>query len=546
MATTPHDTGNRVPRLDGRSLLEGFRDLGNPPAKVGDRRLACDPGFNRYSAYWVLGPTLDSVNHAMEAMNALDRRSMKEFIAANRASLRSFLGSHFDAGSGRFHTNSSLRTAGILGWQAGVGTVKALYQCSDKKSLGSEQFRKELIATGRVTRSFDPLRAVLGLLRESYEDGAFFDNPDEPLLPTLTTLHVAALVLWNLDKKNLRRRLGEVADLAEVERFIRGCLKSRDVGGRRVAAFTIHPDVEELCVNTTSFGLQLLKRLEIEPPPELRVPMINFLLLAYRGGGFSSTLWEPRSLNATFFGLRALERLMGDEWPVFIRSHAGEILVFLRSCSCERNVSRSTADPDAERTVGFRFAADAARYRQNCLATRYAIHVLDRFGLDVDEMRDQLDEIRGPAFSFLKGQYTPDAGGFCAYQREEVCDLARNDHEWLDRFLEAKDAQLMAAVTGQAGGTIPPEESQVPFDSRIDALYSRLQSLSIEDLPDDPERTAQRIQASHQLELLLQEEVKRLREQFAREYEAPIEEARKNLERAKALRARYASFAPGH
>jgi hypothetical protein len=148
-------------------------------------------------------------------------------------------------------------------------------------------------------------------------------------------------------------------------------------------------------------------------------------LSRYRDGGFTSTEGERPSLNATFFGLRSLKRLQpGWVYRRFVRREAERIRGFVESC-----VSASG---------GAAFAADLSRYAENCLATRYAVLILDALG------PGRVAPTAGPIEKFLTvQQYNDQTGGFRGYLDERV-EAAQP--AVVSRYLAKKNERLLAAV----------------------------------------------------------------------------------------------------
>jgi hypothetical protein len=193
----------------------------------------------------------------------------------------------------------------------------------------------------------------------------------KPYIATVTTLHTATSTLWNLWEDDCRAVLAEIIPVPEIEQFILGCLQETRVGQHEIAAFSVNPQVSELCTNTTFFALETLWHLEHEKvssgqdllSPEQRDKIIRFLVrVAWveGDGGFRSTIGELPSLNATFFGLRALRRLSKTVFADFVEARLDSILRFVESC--------------ADRG-GYAFTNCHDRYLPTPLATRYALQI---------------------------------------------------------------------------------------------------------------------------------------------------------------------------
>lgn len=462
--TEPTEGNSRKPNpprpLTAREVLEGFRDLGVDEHR--ETRLACDPSFNRYTAFWVLGETLDAAYAALEGMSLVSQDLARRVTETMRPGVLGFLAQHWDPRRQRFSTDSSPRTQGIFAFHTAVGVLRGLHQLRSNEPLPMELLERSTRAIGSAP---EPVREGLHeLIATSREGGGVVENPDRPLIPSLTALYTASSVLWYLQGHE-PRDIYRFIEPWRLERFIDGCIKRQRLNDRVIAGFSIHPDHPELCVNTTSFGLRLRKRLGMALDPDLKREIVSFLTLSHRDGGFSSTLWEPRSLNATYLGLRALKMLLEkDRWTSFLSRHGAGIRRFIATC----------VNPVSG---GAPFAPDLSRYGENGLATRYRVQSLLLLG-------DVLSpESASLTFQFFRGLFNEDTGGFRAYPERRV-RADGFDLDELERLLDAKD-QLLHEHHQQklADPSHPP--SYLP-DSRTLELYDRLADLeAVEDAGEE-------------------------------------------------------------
>lgn len=418
----------KFPPLHAKTLLYGFRDLG-VDGEGNENLLACDASFNRYSAFWVLGETLDAGYAAMEGMLRLFPKRAKDLFASSKDSILGFLASHFDRETGRFVTDSSRRTGGTFAYHAAVGVMRSLEGFPEKR-LPFQTFDDYIRKIGgdpRIAR-----RAIADLITAGRQGDGLLENPEAPLIPSVTAMYTAASLLWYLqpEKPEDGPAILRFLERPRVENFLDGCIKRQQVEERVIAGFTIHPDHSELCVNTTFFGLRLRKTLEVPLETQLAREIESFLTLSYKDGGFSSTLWEPRSLNATYLGLKALRLVMtdsgrSDRWENFIYRERKAIRGFVSSCT---NLA----------TGGSRFTPDFERYRENCLATRYRVQTLKEI-LRVEPSKEDEEA----TYRFFVGQFDEASGGFHAYPADQV-DTSGFGLEELENFLKAKDRSLMS------------------------------------------------------------------------------------------------------
>jgi hypothetical protein len=295
------------------------------------------------------------------------------------------------------------------------------------------------------------------LLADCREGDGLVENPERRLIPTLTGIYTGSAIFWYLgDEQEDEHRLTHFIEPHRLERFLFGCLKRHLVDGRWVSGFTIHPDHSELCVNTTFFGLRLMDRLGISREPGCNLEIEAFLTQSYKDGGFSSTRWEPRSLNATYWGLRALKLVAAQtRWTEFLSTHQSAIARFVASCRNPRN-------------AGAPFAPDLARYAENCLATRYWLQIMRLLGVELG------DEERRRIFEFLWERFDPETAGFRAYPDERL-DLDGFGAPELERFLDEKDERLLAHHRENTDD-LGRSRSYFP-DTRTVELYDRLVEL---------------------------------------------------------------------
>jgi hypothetical protein len=495
--------------LSAREILKGFRDLGTDEHR--ETRLACDPSFNRYTAFWVLGETLDAAYAALEGMSLVSPERARSLTDEARPAILRFLAQHYDPDAGRFSTDSSPRTRGIFAFHTAIGTLRSLHQIRADRRLPHKAFEESAHAIGTtseaVRQGLDELIAV------SREGDGVVENPARPLIPSLTALYTASSALWYLQcherSKGGRTNIYRFIDSWRLERFVDGCIKRQRIGDRVIAGFSIHPDHQELCVNTTSFGLRLRQRLGMALDADLAREIECFLRLSHRDGGFSSTLWEPRSLNATYLGLRALQMLLPENrWKGFLKQEGEAIRRFVESCS----------NPT---TGGAPFAPDLDRYRENCLATRYRIQTLRL--LDCPLPKGSVTS----TFEFFHGLYNRDTGGFHAYPAGQI---VRNDFDLqaLERYLDDKDEILHRHHQEKLA-----DPSHVPSyspDSRTLKLYDRLAEL--EASRADEEEIEAVWQALRQVQ---EAEAARFEAYFDARVLKPLEEGHAELDRLERL-----------
>jgi hypothetical protein len=442
------------PRLPARKILDGFRDLGvrDDPTE----KLACEPSFNRYTAFWVLGETLDAGYAALEGMLLACPREARAVINGIRPAVLSYLAGRFDPMCGRFATDSSGRTRGLFATHAAIGVMRSLEGLESNQRLGREGFGQYLRAIGAEVACEGP-EGIEALLAGCRAGDGVVENPEKPLIPTLTALYTASSILWYLgEDQSEKLGLTRFLEQHRLERFLFGCLKRHVVDGQWVSGFTIHPDHSELCVNTTFFGLRLMDRLGVSREARCDKEIERFLTLSHKDGGFSSTRWEPRSLNATYWGLRALKIVAPPtRWTDFLSRHRRSIGSFVASCRNPHN-------------AGAPFAPDLARYGENCLATRYWLQIMRLLGVDLD------DGERKRIFEFFRQRFDPATGGFRAYPGERVA-LDGFAAPELEQFLDGKDERLLAHHRQNTEGLKRP-----PFfspDTHTIELYDRLVEL---------------------------------------------------------------------
>lgn len=443
-----------LPRLPAREILEGFRDLGVPDDPTA--KLACEPSFNRYTAFWVLGETLDAGYAALEGMLLACGERARPAIESIRPAVLSHLARHFDPGRGRFSTNSSDRTRGLFATHVAIGVMRSLEGLGHNERLGWRRLDRYLHEAGleAAPAVAEGIRALIAGCREG---DAVVENPEKPLVPTLTALYTASSILWYLGGEGEQGwDLTGFIDPHRLERFLFGCLKRQRVDDRWISGFAIHPDHSELCVNTTFFGLQLMVRLGVSREPGCDAEIESFLTQSYKDGGFSSTRWEPRSLNATYWGLRALRIVAPPtRWTGFLRRQEDAIGRFVASCRNRRN-------------AGAPFAPDLTRYGENCLATRYWLKIMQLLGVGLPG--EEAERI----YQFFWHQFDHKTGGFRAYPADRVA-LDSFGAQDLERFLDEKDARLLAHHR-ERRDHLDRSVSYFP-DTRTIELYDRLVEL---------------------------------------------------------------------
>lgn len=507
--------------LPARRLLGGFRDLGVGDDEDRRSKLACDPSFNRYTAYWLLGETLDAAYAAFEGIFLISPAEADALVTESEGRITGFLEQHHDPASGCFIADSSERTRGISAFHAAVGLARGLAKIQPGKPLTSKALGGLVLGTEGGGRKL--LDAAESLVADARCGDGVLENPARPLIPTLTTLYTAASVLWNLSPTR-SRGIYRLVPPERLERFVAGCIKRQRVAERLVAGFSVHPDHWELCVNTTCFGLRLMKRLGLPLDGDLRRSIESFLTLSYRDGGFSSTLWEPRSLNATFFGLRAFRLLGAAQSRRFVAKHRRDILSFVRSCWNPK-------------TGGAPFSPDWTRYRENCLATRYWLQILEHIEAPLDP-REAAETLR-----FFKSTYDPRSGGFRGYAADQV-DTEGFGLRELERYLDGKDRSFRREHRRKLedpGRPVSPSPGTRYFpDTRLVALYDRLADLERhKEEARDAGAVEEEIEETwRELRSRQESEADRLEDYFMRNVVSQLDQGFERIRRAEELLAR--------
>jgi len=534
--------------LPARDILAAYRDLGSRRETVAEAALSCDPNFNRYTSYWLIGETLDSTYAALAGLRLLSQERAREFIEDNRSAITDFLMRHFDAESCTFTTDSSQRTRGIFAFHSAIGVIKSLTDPrshhasvtgdSPGRHLGISAYGAVLLASEVKVPQAELAEAVVHFVEQAAEasplPGSLLDSPGSPLPPSLTVLYTAYMVLWNLfDREEARQRLLSILDEGLCRRFIAGCIETSWLGEMRLAGFTIHPASSELCSNTTFFGLTLLDRLGILHEvltPELRQGMVNFIRgIAFHGDGFRSTLGEEPSLNATFFSLRALRLLLGGrEFRAFAERNTPRIRGFVERCTSE--VSGGSA-----------FTSDFGRYVENGLATRYGIqilHILDRATQAGDGGREReppfARESEEAAFSFLESLYNPRSGGFRGYPPERIAIEETDPGCWLEKQLARKDEAVRLHLAHPG----------LEADFEIDGLYRDLAAACARREAGEGGRPDEEVEEILvRLRKLQAEEADRFWQEANTRLSMPLDYGQTRLMEARRLRERYEGLA---
>lgn len=457
-----------TPRDFAVAIMNSFRDQGGPHPE-GDRRLSCDPNFNRYSAYWLLGPTLDATHMALETLSA--SKAGRSFIETHHRDILRFIGDSYVHGSGRFRTCPRPRTEGIFATHAAIGALKVTHGLPTGRPIGADEYRR-LVVEAAGASAIDPVQGVLDLFREAAEvsplPGTMIDNPNVPLVPTVTSLQTGYSLLWNLFDDEAPQILFDLLGRDEVLGFLWDCLKTFDVGEMKVTGFTIHPTVDTLCVNTSFFALRMIRRLGLwdellDIEAERRV--VTFLCqLGFQGRGFRSTLNEKISLNATHFGLEALSLFRSDGTSTLdslVDEASESIHSFVKSC----------VRPDGGAAFGLNDL-----YKANCVATRYAQRILVR----LPTTRDSEDLWRGFA-AFCMRQFDEQRGGFSAYSTE--LPLPVEDAELIESKIEEKNDDLL----GQRSWREEPDPLR-KLHFRTDMVFKNVDRLLTlrNEHPEDP------------------------------------------------------------
>ena len=504
-----------APRLPARTVLEGFRDLGVPDES--SEKLACEPSLNRYTAYWVLGNTLDAGYAALEGMLWASKERAFSWIDEHRPTILSYLARCYNEEDHRFATDSTERTRGLFATHTAIGIMRSLERLRPKQRLTKTRFTDCLKEMGVRAPDLGP-KALKDLLAESRCGDAVVENPNKPLLPSLTALYTASLIHYSLAGESATNGdLGGFIEPSRLERFFFGCLKRQRVDDGWASGFVIHPDHSELCVNTTFFGLSLMERQGIHLEPGCKQEIAAFLAQSCKDGGFSSTRSESRSLNATYWGLRALKIVAPDGWGGFLQKRREAIKAFVRSCWNPKS-------------GGARFAMDASRYAENCLATRYWLQIQREFDLGLT------DSEKDKAFGFFQAQFDTATGGFRGYPEARV-DASEFGPDTLEGFLDEKDRKLLEHHHSRLHG--PSASSYFP-DTRMIELYDRLAELEHESLRRRKDPMAVREETEEvwrQLQARQEAEAARFEAQFDAEILAPLRAGRAELA---ALRERHA------
>jgi hypothetical protein len=396
--------------------------------------LSCDPVFVTHTNHWLIdsGETLDAVSAAVESVLLVahqNKQAIDDYLKEKqRQSIFSFLAKHFDPQLCVFRNNGS-DTAGIYATHAAMGIMKALRNRNWKAPLTEGNYREDIqriCEILHVNLTGDPIEALRKFVTASCAaspmPGGICDNP-QSTLPSLTTLSTASSIVWNLyDKRAATEFFTIVGSNDDTRAFILACLKRYPISDFAVTGFTVRPDVEELCINTTCFGLNLLRRLEWYDSiinSSTREQIINFYHLCFKGCGFSTTPLEPPSLNATWFALRSLRLLDEDEFHRLLNAHADRILEFADSCTNALN-------------GGAAFNNHLDKYVENCLATRYAAQIYDLMReTPGPSVRDKpaVSSWSAGALEFCTSQYNPETGGYCNYALGRIGKEAANGSE---------------------------------------------------------------------------------------------------------------------
>lgn len=519
-----------------QKVPESFRDEGVPrSARIG--QLACDATFNRYASQWLLQESsLDSAYAAIEALAQLPGTAAGQFLERHEEEFSSLLARHFDRGV--FRADGTRRTRGVFACHAAIGVMKSLANLHSRpfiqggrpgQALTHGRYDDMVCSLPGVGRlDLPPHEHVLRLIEESAAAspirGALLDHPASRLPPTLTVLYTAANVVWNLFPDDAVDRFFGLVDEHGCRRFLEGCLRQDTRDSVDLAGFTVHPASEELCTNTTFFGLKLLDRLglrELTLDSGIHRGITAFLVsFAYKDGGFTSTLQEGPSLNATFLSLRALEMLLPEEeFLAFVRAEARRIQDFVDRCSNPVN-------------GGARFAPDDRRFVENCLATRYRLQIVDLLARTNGESVPE--ELIADTHRFLMACYDPRSGGFLAYAPGRLKVDVDDPRGWLEAYLDERDEVLRAALTR------PELEREI----EIDRAYRELEELCLQrsDEGEIPDLEQQVSVVEARLRDLQAEEAQDLRRRAAwilADLGIDLEGSESRLAEVRALRARY-------
>jgi hypothetical protein len=404
--------------LSAPVVLRYFRDLGSSPPEKGSVYLSCDPAFNRYTRFWLTGPTLDATHNALEILRLVNRDVLPS--AKVEARIYALLRERYDAVTGTFAADTLPQSAGIYGLYHAIGLIKTLTGTPSSQPLGLARYSDALRTIGRSPdRGLKRLRVFLQQCAAAAPSGGLVDHPKmSPRIATVTTLHTAVNALWNVLGTEPSQYLADFLPAAEIGGFLSRSLRSKRVGRLSVAAFTIAPTIGELCTNTTFFALETIKHLGLDGllTADARKAMVRFLLrVAWnKEGGFSSTAGEIPSLNATLFGLRALRALSPTEFNLFVTRNLSRILRFVAACEADG---------------GFAFTSRLDRFLPNPLATRYALQI--RKKLREQGFSVPADPAERIAAFVQHDLFDEESGSYCGYPSSRIESSGRLEGEAL-------------------------------------------------------------------------------------------------------------------
>lgn len=425
-------------KLTVSKILSGFRDLGGVPPVPGTVFLSCDPAFNRYTRLWLKGPTLDATHGALEILDLLDpgRKDLDE------DGILRLLKTRFRPQTGTFATDGIEMSAGIYGLYNAVMIMKVLLRRKPSQPLGRDGFREVMKRLGHSPgKALSRLTVFLRRCVAEDFPGGLVDHPEmSPRIATVTTLHMAVNSLWNLYGEEPVELLDGILHLDDVKVFLRRCLHRSVQDETPVAAFSINPAVGELCTNTTFFALETLKHLGLDTliPKATKREIVSFLVhVAWRPeGGFGSTRGEAPSLNATFFGLRALASLSKADFAELVDGNLPALCGFVESCG---------------RDGAFAFTNQLSNYLPNPLATRYALQIrqkLQEQGFAVPAVGPSADA----TLRFLQNELRDaSSGAYQGYPRDLIDDAESFTNRELYDWRDETTAKMEAGFTLLAG-----------------------------------------------------------------------------------------------
>jgi prenyltransferase beta subunit len=377
-------------------------DLGSPDVSY-------DPVLRRYAHSWIHDATIDATQAALETLETLGDGM---FIADHREDILSYLNSCFKSDEGIFWNGPHKATTGVYAIRCAIKIMKSLEGELASRPLGADRYSEFVRAFEGGTR-LNPVDCVIAFLKrcahESPYKGGMVDSPRFPN-PSLTTLYMAIAILWDLGMPNdyiYTERIVPSRDA--LIRFFKASLKEYRTEVFDIAGFSLNPEYDEPCLCPTYFALKALCDMRIADLDEvvdrkMKKKIRRFVYATWRNGGFSATIGESPTLNATLFALKILNDLLPTRQSTrFLRKKAQDISRFTYRCLSESG--------------GFAFSESM---NENVLGTRFAIQILKWL-----ESRKYLDhplpyEIMRNAEVFISKLYDTDIGGFRGFPGDKL------------------------------------------------------------------------------------------------------------------------------